>query len=173
MCPCLFVHPMIKATLGDRLSVCWQTNTSYKSKRSHRLCWRPSWWTGLLPVTYKWSISLTKSLLDANHLCMCYYLPSPLISAAKTWSPVIGWTYVPQTQPLASPPHVPSGEVWAWISKNCLQKSVLISSAGDFNVKSNIFRVKWSLTACPNALFNDGGGSGSRRMDSEFPGRPA
>lgn len=50
--------------------------------------------------------------------------------------------------------------------QNCLQNAVLICGAGAFNVKSNSFRVNWSLTACLDVLFKGSGGSGSRRMDT-------
>ena len=39
---------------------------------------------------------------------------------------------------------------------------------GACNVKSNSFRVNWSLTTCLDVLFNASGGSGSRRMDTEL-----
>lgn len=53
--------------------------------------------------------------------------------------------------------------------QNCLQNSELISGTGPFNVKSNSFRVSWSLTACLDVLFNAGGSSSSRRMDTGLP----
>lgn len=51
-------------------------------------------------------------------------------------------------------PHVPSGKVWAWISRTCLQNSALNWGAWAFNVKSNRFRVKGSLTARLDVLLN-------------------
>lgn len=50
--------------------------------------------------------------------------------------------------------------------QNCRQNSVLIYGTGAFNVKSNSFKVNWSLTACLDVLFKASGGSGSRRMDA-------
>lgn len=50
--------------------------------------------------------------------------------------------------------------------QNCLQNLVLICSTRAFNVKSNSFRVNWSLTACLDVLFRASRGSGSRRMDT-------
>lgn len=53
--------------------------------------------------------------------------------------------------------------------QNCLQNSELISGTEPFNVKSNSFRVSWSLAACLDVLFNAGGSSSSRRMDTGLP----
>ena len=50
--------------------------------------------------------------------------------------------------------------------QNCLHNSALICGTEAFNVKSNSFRVNWSLTACLDVLFNASGGPGSRRTDA-------